>query len=612
MGGVPVTSQPGVPARVEEQGIFPLFGDPGITYAVGRDAATEQFREILREGKTIAVDTEGFGLGRTGWDLKCVQVANGHRVAVLDPRDPAQAEVIRKGLKWAKKLIMHNSPHDARVLVVNGLMDPDDCFKIVDTLIYARGAVPDEHTSKNLGKCAARYLGTSSDDTLTRAFRALGMSKKEGFYQFDLDRPVYVINAALDGLMTYALLPHVRKAFLDTLTKNHPFTRYGVDGTEAQELIEREQIINRRALWRNTTGFRTDFEHLDRYRAETSAKRAEAEGKLSSLGITPGNGNHLVKWLEDQGALPGNHPKTAKTKRPSSTAKHLEKLAHPVAQLFVDAKRIAKIEDDYLQKVVDLTDDNGFVHPQLNILAAATGRMSAGDPPYQQFIGDARGIILADKGDQMTSLDWSQIEPVTAANMAKDVGPSLLGYEDGTSDMYEGIAAIGKISRKAAKITLLAQLYGEGLVKLADDLGISEEEALALRHAVYKALPGTGRMIGRIKSYSKAYAKVFTLSGRIVNVPVYRGSVAAYKGVNYTVQGSAYDVLADAWVRIEKAGLGAAIYLPMHDELIVSTSAAHDIRKIMETPPERLCMIAERTPVLHTDRKDLGERWGEA
>jgi DNA polymerase-1 len=238
--------------------------------------------------------------------------------------------------------------------------------------------------------------------------------------------------------------------------------------------------------------------------------------------------------------------------------------------------------------------------------------MSAGNPPYQQFIGAARGIILADAGDEMTSIDWSQIEPVVAANMAHDVGPALLGYEDGSSDMYAGIATVANITRKEAKVVLLAQLYGEGLTKLAADLEISQEEAAGIRQAVFRALPKVALMIARIKQYSKRYAKVFTLSGRIVNVPVYRGEVAAYKGVNYTVQGSAYDMLADSWYRIEKAGLAEAIYLPMHDELIVSREASQDIRKIMETPPGRLCEIAKRVPVLRTDLKDLGERWAEA
>jgi hypothetical protein len=54
------------------------------------------------------------------------------------------------------------------------------------------------------------------------------------------------------------------------------------------------------------------------------------------------------------------------------------------------------------------------------------------------------------------------------------------------------------------------------------------------------------------------------------------------------------------------------VYLLMHDEIVCDAEAAHDIRKIMETPPERLVMMAGRTPVLRTDMAHLGERWAAA
>ena len=82
-----------------------------------------------------------------------------------------------------------------------------------------------------------------------------------------------------------------------------------------------------------------------------------------------------------------------------------------------------------------------------------------------------------------------------------------------------------------------------------------------------------------------------------------------HKSVNYNVQGSAYDVLAEALVSIDKAGLGDAVYLAMHDELVVSTEAAGDVEQIMRTPPERLVRFAKRVPVLRTDRADMGDRW---
>jgi DNA polymerase-1 len=75
------------------------------------------------------------------------------------------------------------------------------------------------------------------------------------------------------------------------------------------------------------------------------------------------------------------------------------------------------------------------------------------------------------------------------------------------------------------------------------------------------------------------------------------------------VQGSAYDVLAEALIKIEAAGLGDAVYLGLHDELVVSTSVANEVQRIMQQPPKRLIQWTKRVPVLRTDRADLGERW---
>jgi hypothetical protein len=85
--------------------------------------------------------------------------------------------------------------------------------------------------------------------------------------------------------------------------------------------------------------------------------------------------------------------------------------------------------------------------------------------------------------------------------------------------------------------------------------------------------------------------------------------VATHKGVNYFVQGSAYDVLAETEIAVHEAGLSDAIYLAMHDELVVDAEARHDIRRLMETPPERLCRWAGRTPVLRTDMAHMAGRW---
>lgn len=654
-------STPTVPAIPVAPGTFQLPNYHAV-YTVGRDHTDDALAEIKAAAdrtldRTLVADIEGFGLGLSARQLKCVTIGDrfGTQAVVLDPRDPLQHNQIRDAFEWADRIVFHNSPFDVPNMHLNGLWDLAWCFKVTDTLIYSRLALPDERARKNLGEAAARWLGGSGDDQLKKTFKALGMSTTEGYKAFDLDRPVYLQGAVSDVLVTAALWPVVRQAAYDTLTKGHPFTSNGVTGSEAWELVEREQILNRRGLWRSCKGMRVDFEFLDRFRATNQQAQDRAEKELLTAGITPGNGQHLLKALDAIGAVPPDHPRT-KTGLLQADAKALERLGHPLAKLFLDQKKLAKIGNDYLVKIATLADKNGRVHPQLNFLAATTGRASMNDPPCHQLPNAARGILLADEGDSLSSIDMSQIEPVVLANIAGD-SRVISGYERGITDVYTELGiATGmlppgtttadteqktpagkalKATRGVLKVVLLAQMYGEGLAKLSADLGLDTgpyeaidadeaqwrgipvgtvvprfAEAKRYRALVFGAMPQSAELMAKLKMIAKQYRKVFTVSGRILGVPVGRFGVEAHKGINFFVQGGAYDVLADAMLRIEREGLGDAFYLSMHDEFIVSTEAAGDIQQIMQTPPERLCWLAKRRPLIRCDREDFGERWG--
>jgi hypothetical protein len=45
---------------------------------------------------------------------------------------------------------------------------------------------------------------------------------------------------------------------------------------------------------------------------------------------------------------------------------------------------------------------------------------------------------------------------------------------------------------------------------------------------------------------------------------------------------------------------------------VISEEAASDVRRIMETPPPRLCELAGRDVKLRTDAAFLGDRWDDA
>lgn len=577
---------------------------------------------ILSSSQPVACDIESYGLGLDARRLKCVSIANTVESVVLDPRGEAGADLVRRTLSLAGQLVFHNSAFDIPNLFASNLIGLPEVAKVSDTLIYARLAYPDVLVRKSLEALAKLHLGIVTEETIKLVFRRLGMTIKEGYASLDIDAPAYLMGAAVDALVTARLLPYVRQAALSTLTAGHPYRETSVTGVEADRLVEREQRINRMLLRRACKGFRVDLDFLDRYRDANSKARYAAEADLSAAGIRPGNGNDLVKVLEAADAIPADHPRTAKTDRPSTVAAHLEMLAHPLAELFVSVKQVTKVESDYLAKVTELAidDSSGWprIHPTVNLLAATTGRSSMGDPPLHQFPGPARGIILADPGDCLVSIDWAQIEPVLTANIAGDL-PILAGYEDGSSDLYSDLASFASIPRKTAKVVLLAQMYGEGIRKLAADLRTDQDTARTYREHIFDAMPRVSRLLFRLRELGRAHRKIFTLSGRILTVPMGRPfeeggpvSVATHKAINYFVQGGAYDLLAEAMIAVDSAGLGDAIYLGMHDEMVVSQSAAHDIEAIMATPPPRLVELAGRVPILRTDSAVLGERWAAA
>jgi DNA polymerase I len=592
--------------------------DASYTWGPASDLAPALTSMLRRHGRALSVDIETYGLGADARRIKCVTFGTPDQAVVCDPRQTDIHRLVRSIPARASRLVFHNAAFDVPNLYANRLLALADITKVWDTMVWARLAWPDITIKNDLESCGVRLLGLDKRETMAKVARRHGITLAQFYANTDLDSPLYLMGAAIDAVVTARIAEPVRDAAMLTLTSGHPFTRWGVTNGEADRLVDREQQINRMLLPRACKGLRTDPDALEQYRAETATDKLRAQLTMQQAGISISDkgapsATELLAYLQLEDALPADHPRTAKTGALSTRAAHLEALDHPVAGVFVAYKRICKIEDDYLGKVTNTAVD-GRIHPAVNLLVATTGRMSYSGVPLHQFTGAARGIILADQGDALASLDWAQIEPVIAANIAGDTRV-LAGYEAGTSDLYTDLATFAGITRKHAKTTLLAQLYGEGLAALAAGLGTDLDGARRTKQMIFRSLPKTAALLAKLREIGERYRRVFTLSGRILTVPMGRGSppaVATHKAVNYFVQGSAYDLLAETLVAVDDAGLAEALYLTMHDEIVCSADAAPDIRKIMETPPERLCALAGRTPVLRTDLAVLGERWNDA
>lgn len=568
----------------------------------------------LPAGTTVAIDTETMGLGADSFTLKCLTAAwetpNGTVSVLLDPtRRDDDAHAAGELISRAGVLVLQNAAFDVPPLYQNGVMGLADIAKVHDTVIYARMAYPDPIVNKSLESLATKLVGfPDAEVTMAQLFKANGLTTAEGFRAFDIDKPIYRLGAMADTVATLRLLPQIQAKAWSRLAEGHPFDAYGVDSAGAVALMEREQEVNRIMLRRSARGLQVDTDYLATYEETHAAELTAATDAIQNAGLDPDAGNLgflLVTKLEERGELPADWPRTD-SGRLRATKDDLPKLDHPLAASVRKVAELNKVTG-YLTKVQDMVRVTGRVHPQVGILkASATGRMAYSWPELQQFPSDARPIIVSDTG--LTSVDWSQIEPVVMANCAQDWG-FLEPFEAG-GDLYAPIVEAAGVTRKVAKVLLLAAMYGQGRNSMAAALGISTEEAQRLQAGMFSAMPTTRGFIDRLRQIGEDTGLIITADGRVLPIPKANGQTLAYKAVNYFCQGSAYSVLADTIVRLERAGLGDNIHLALHDELVVDTEAAEAVAEIMRTPPEFLQRwTGGRVPVFKTDTNNMGRTW---
>lgn len=575
---------------------------------------------------TVAVDIEAAGLGAASFTVRCITAAwhmtneaggmDVHAV-VLDPRrdvDRALAHGLMAAARW---LVFHNAAYDIPPLYALGVITDEGINKVIDTVVYARMAYPDRQVSKGLESLAARsdLLGLDAGgESMDKAFTTRGYrTKAAGFADADIDMPIYRIGAMADTVVTLRLGPALYGATVNWLTSG-PFQGPTVpDTARANELIDREQTVNRVMLRRSAKGIAVDVDYLELYRGETQENRDSAAALLRNeiSDEAPGRGDLLVAYLDKVGQLPSTWSRTPTGKLKADKAA-LASLDHPLVKAHRDVADTDHVLD-YLTKVGEFSALTGRVHPQVNILgASATGRMAYTLPEAQQFPAEARPILVPDnpgEGKGWTSIDWSAIEPVTMANAAGDV-EFLHGFNNNGADLYAPIVEYAGVDRKTAKVVVLGAMYGQGIKLLATNLGVSEDEARTIQSRVFGAMPKTAALLDNIRYTAESYKCIMTMDGRRLPVPTDpTGKTMAYKGTNYFCQGTAYSVLSEAIVAIERAGLGDHIQLAMHDELIVNTVAADEVKRIMSTPPTWMEQFCGHRVVLRTDSNPLPFHW---
>lgn len=563
-------------------------------------------------GGMLAIDCETPGLNT--FTIHCVTAAwhgtDGriHSVLLDTRRSMPDFRACRDMIGRASALVLHNAPYDVPILWHAGLIGIAGVRRVIDTLLLARLADPDQYHPKSLTALSVKHLGLADfADGMKVAFKAAGYATHTaGYLGMDIDSPVYRMGAMADTVATLKLEPVMRREARHWLT-DHPFLSFGAQtDDQADAIIDVQETVTRVMLLRSAKGLGVDLHYLDRYADTVEKERLNAVAQLHRAGLEGGAGKaaKLIEYLEGLGELPPNWPRTP-TGKLRATKDVLDTLEHPLA---LAQRRLAEIDKitGYLEKVSRQAEVTGRCHPQVSILGASqTGRWSVGSPELHQFSKLARPIIT---GENLWSVDWSQIEPVMLGNMAGGTDPIIEAYEHG-DDLYEPLMRSAGVDRDISKRCLLASMYGMGVTKLAHSIGHSTESAQQIRRQMFAAMPASARFMSKVQHTAEVHHRIITVGGRILPA----AEEGAHKATNHVIQGSAADQLCYAVATIHEAGLSEAILIGMHDELVLDCDEdeAQEIEWIMQQPHPNLKRWSGRDAILRTDRQSMGRAWAK-
>ncbi len=382
-------------------------------------------------------------------------------------------------------------------------------------------------------------------------------------------------------------------------------------------------------------GFRVDRAALTQLQEQFGAKIAELQQaiyEVSGENFNVLSPKQLGVVLFEKLGLPAGR----KTKSGYSTdAEVLENLvsAHPVVPLVLQYRAFTKLKSTYVDGLLKLSDENGFIHTTLNQTVTVTGRISSAEPnlqniPVRTELGRVmRKVFVPRDGEHLlVDADYSQIELRVLAHMAdeKNMIDAFLKGEDihaRTAAEVYGVPLdeVTPQMRSSAKAVNFGIVYGISDFGLAKNIGVSRKEAREFIEKYFARYP-------RIKEYMDSCVRqgheqgyVTTLFGRRRNLPELSSSnyqtrsFGERAAMNTPIQGTAADIIKIAMVRVADAlrreGLEAKLILQVHDELIVDApkDEAERVSALLKNEMEN----AVRMQVPLTVEVKTGRSWYE-
>lgn len=410
--------------------------------------------------------------------------------------------------------------------------------------------------------------------------------------------------------------------------------------THVYETLERPMVATLAAMERR--GVMIDRAILSRLSGEFAQDMARLEAAIFDLAgesFNLASPKQLGDILFGKMGLPG--AKKTATGAWSTSASVLEDLAvegNDFARRILDWRQLAKLKSTYADALPGFVNpQTGRVHTSYSLAGTTTGRLSSSEPnlqniPVRNEAGrKIRKAFIAAPGHVLISADYSQIELRLLAHIA-DIPQLKKAFAEGidihamtASEMF-GVPTKDMPAdvRRRAKAINFGIIYGISAFGLANQLGISRQEASDYIKRYFERFPGIRDYMEAMKKQVRETLAVTTIFGRVCHFPRMASANPSDRAfyeraaINAPIQGAAADIIRRAMAGMDAAladaGLSAQMLLQVHDELVFEAPADESeatitvARRIMEQAPEPVVQIS--VP-LHVDAR-AAANWDEA
>ena len=398
-------------------------------------------------------------------------------------------------------------------------------------------------------------------------------------------------------------------------------------------------------------GIRFDQKRAGELIEKVAAKEQEVEKKLwDTYGITGEMINSTKQLGVRMNEMGIESPVRTKTGAQSWAEGALVRIHHPVTPLIFEYKNYHAILSKFLLGSLSKSVVNGRIHctflPMLREEGGTvTGRFSCRDPNLQQiparnkghgedFSQDMRSLFLPEEGMMLAAMDYSQIEAVLLAHFAQ--GPQAEWFREqmrAGADLHNIVMGMTGITyRPVVKTFNYGCIYGMGwqtameknyvlFEKLARSEGKDIESfTKEIYYNYHKKFPVVKDTMQWAQDIARAHGYIDTMGGRRLHKPTPQYDPVTgkindylYKMLNKLIQGTAADILKQALITADEAGIYdvLTLHLLVHDEQVNSvpftkegTEAAVELQHIMGNVYKDQLLVPIKAEC------ELGPNWG--